>query len=106
MAVEICTANFEDPRFSRPQVAAITRTCEADSGALLLGLDRNLRPVVTALVGIPQVWRTWAILRNGDPLPAEIDEHGHAVLLEPWGAAVVRDGLRAAPTLTAAGEAL
>lgn len=32
-----------------------------------LGTDAKGRPVVEALVGIPNALRTWAVLRNGDP---------------------------------------
>jgi hypothetical protein len=38
----------------------------------LVGFDARRRPVVRALSGIPQQWRRWALLRNGDP--ADITE--------------------------------
>lgn len=120
MAVLIATASFNDPRFSRPQMAAIERTAEADPRALLLGLDRNLRPVVACRVGVPSVWRLWAIQRNGDPSPAEcVDAFGNRtstdegrsstavpVLSEAWGELEVPEGPGVLPALAIAGDAL
>lgn len=88
--VPIRTAMYQDPRFSNPQMKAILAAAEADPNARLLGLDRALRPVVRARLGMPREARTYAIMRNGDPTDVRWEGNGgegyggDRALYEPW----------------------
>lgn len=85
MSVLIRTAQYNDPRFSGPQLKAIELAAASDPGALLLGLDHAMRPVVQAKLGIPRSPRTYAIQRNGDPTEVKSSTDSDAWLLEEWG---------------------
>lgn len=57
----------EDPRWSKAQVEAMRKAASADPHAVIVGLDKRMRPVLTASLGIPKQRRTYALLRNGEP---------------------------------------
>lgn len=53
------------PALSAPQCRVLAT--DGPPWPTYLGTDAKGRPVVEALVGIPNTLRTWAVLRNGDP---------------------------------------
>lgn len=48
-------------------LSAQQRRVLSTPGVNYLGRDEKNRPVVSAMTGIPQQYRTWAVLKNGDP---------------------------------------
>jgi hypothetical protein len=68
-----------DPRINEKQMAELIKAQGHDHQTLVMGMDENHLPVVRSRVGRPQVSRSWAIKRSGDPITA-------GKIYEVWGA--------------------
>lgn len=75
---------FKDPRLSLKQKQVAEQAVKADPKAVILGIDGRNRPVIQAMVGIPNRLQTWAILRNGDPTDVKWQDDVEGHLAEPW----------------------